>query len=209
MAELKAILTRSGIEPELQSSQDCVLSVERPDHKRVWSSRDDSQAVKLIQGEPDLNWQLRCRRPPCSQLHYPLMDVFTDDVAQPSQQPLVPTAARSYAMTFAPYITSLIHPLNLLLFPSHRPTLFDISSISSASVSHKMEGGFSSTYIASDSIAIWIFTTRSEMIDPLAWSHKPLILISLGIGIWSFQSFRWVCFGSSKIFLLGLLLLGF
>lgn len=31
---------------------------------------------KFIQGEPDLNWQRRCRKPSCSQLHYPLVKLF-------------------------------------------------------------------------------------------------------------------------------------
>ncbi len=158
----------------------------------------------LIQGEPDLNWQLRCRRPPCSQLHYPLMELLLYSVERsPSKKRFLLRKKSNFSPT-----TSLPHMLNFLLLPTHCSTLLQIPSIASRSVSHKKEGGFSSTDITSDSISVWVFAARGKMIYSFSWSHKSLVLVSFRIGIWSFYSFCRRDLPSHKLFHFRLLLLG-
>ena len=122
------------------------------DHYRNYGG--ENNLVLLWQGEPDLNWQLRCRRPPCSQLHHPLLHILWQ------------------------YILLSV----LLKCSSSSPPEC------SACISNHHKFRFTSTWSASNSKSVRIFTSWGYIVNPLSWSHKSLILIPFRVRIWSFHS---------------------
>ncbi len=96
-----------------------------------------------------------------------------------------------------------------LFFSMHSKILSFPPSIRPTSITNKNKFRFSSWWLTTNSISIWIFTSWCCITNPFTWSHKPLVTISLWICVWSFHSFIWTHFGSSKRFLLCLLLFFF